>query len=64
MDPVTLATGVELAAAAIKVISDYSTGAITQEQAHQRLVDASVSVLGAIAMFNRAAPPPSTPAAG
>lgn len=64
MDPVTIAVGVQLAAAALKVVQDYSAGTITQEQAHQRLMDASADLVGAIAMFNRAAPPPSTPAAG
>lgn len=61
MDPATIAVAVQLAAAALRVVQDYSAGTITQEEAHQRLVDAAAGLTDAIAMFNRAVatPPPA-----
>jgi len=58
MDPVTIATAAELATLAIKTIQQYSSGEITQEQAHEQLVLGAQSLISAIDMFNNADPNP------
>ncbi len=57
MDPTTIAIAADLAATAIQTIQQYSNGTITQEQAHQQLVDAASSLSSAIDAFNAAKAP-------
>ncbi len=56
MDPVTIAMGVTAIADIAQTIRQYNAGVITQEQAHQQLIDAFGNVQSAIAQFEAAKP--------
>lgn len=51
MDPATIAMGVELIATAATAMQQYQTGTITQDQAHQMLVDACNALSSAVDQF-------------
>lgn len=55
MDPATIVAATQLASLAVSTIEQYANGSITQQQAHDQLVQACAGVLTSIAAFNAAA---------